>query len=235
MDGERESIEECTESKTSNQPETVTENCTEDSNTLQEPEGDNRANSGARDGEVQPTQWVKAAEDPCVSDAETTLQETLNVQNDADCLPLSPPQTEEKEEEEEEEGVTSHLVSPHPSSSPKQPPEPCWYCLRSLDSEYRPHTPLQQEEADSSSPLPSSGQKVIYQTDPRPHFGVAFSSRSTCRPLWGSEGPCWGQRNQEAPKQTHTCPHCHLGLPADTLRWHEAKCLLFEELRNAKK
>lgn len=78
-----------------------------------------------------------------------------------------------------------------------------------------------QEDSDPLSPLPSSGQRVNYQTDPRPHFGVAWSSHSTCRPLWGSEGPCWGQRNQEVPDQTHTCPHCNLGLPADTLRWHE--------------
>ncbi|CAB1431666.1 unnamed protein product [Pleuronectes platessa] len=79
-----------------------------------------------------------------------------------------------------------------------------------------------------------SGQKVSYQTDPRPHFGVAWSSHSTCRPLWGSEGPCWGQRHQDAPNQMHTCPHCHLGLPPDTLRWHEvAKCVLFDGQRNS--
>lgn len=83
------------------------------------------------------------------------------------------------------------------------------------------HLPILQEDSDPSSPVPSSGQKLNYQTDPRPHFGVAWSSHSPCRPLWGSEGPCWGQRNQEVPNQTHTCPHCHLGLPPDTLRWHE--------------
>lgn len=130
---------------------------------------------------------------------------------------------------------------------------------------------LWQGDSDPASPLPSSGQKVNYQTDPRPHFGVACSSHSTCRPLWGSEGPCWGQRSQEGPDQTDTCPHCHLGLPPDTLRWHEvgpdarnqrhkeshiltpkpsaafpltvfflslssqAKCLLFDGLRSAKK
>lgn len=78
-----------------------------------------------------------------------------------------------------------------------------------------------QEDSDPLSPLPSCGQKVSYQTDPRPHFGIACSSHSTCRPLWGSEGPCWGQRNEEVADQTHTCPHCHLGLAPDTLRWHE--------------
>ena len=81
--------------------------------------------------------------------------------------------------------------------------------------------PMLQEDSVPSSPLLSSGQKVNYQTDPRPHFGVAWSSHSTCRPLWGSEGPCWGQRHQDKPNQMHTCPHCHLGLPPDTLRWHE--------------
>lgn len=80
---------------------------------------------------------------------------------------------------------------------------------------------LEQQDDSDSSPLPSSGQKVSYQTDPRPHFGVAWSSHSPCHPLWGSEGPCRGQRNQEVHYQTHTCPHCHLDLPPDTLRWHE--------------
>ncbi|TKS82924.1 F-box only protein 39 [Collichthys lucidus] len=78
-----------------------------------------------------------------------------------------------------------------------------------------------EEDSDPLAPPPSSGQKVSYQTDPRPHFGVAWSSHSTCRPLWGSEGPCWGRRTQAVSDQTHICPHCHLGLPPDTLRWHE--------------
>lgn len=77
------------------------------------------------------------------------------------------------------------------------------------------------QDLDFVSLLPSGGQRLNYQTDPRPHFGVACSSHSTCRPLWGSEGPCWGQRNQEAYDQTHTCPHCHLGMDSDALRWHE--------------
>ncbi|KAM7398048.1 hypothetical protein PAMA_006084 [Pampus argenteus] len=92
------------------------------------------------------------------------------------------------------------------------------------DADCLPLSPLptvEEEDSDPLSPLPSGGQKLSYQTDPRPHFGVAWSSHSTCYPLWGSEGPCWGQRNLEAMDQTHTCPHCHLGLPADTLRWHE--------------
>lgn len=78
-----------------------------------------------------------------------------------------------------------------------------------------------QENPDPLSTSPPSGQKVSYQTDPRPHFGVAWSSHSPCRPLWGSEGPCWALRDEEVLDQTHSCPHCHLGLSPDTLRWHE--------------
>ncbi|KAG7516529.1 hypothetical protein JOB18_033498 [Solea senegalensis] len=129
---------------------------------------------------------------------------------------------------------TPPSLSSHPSSIQDRPSEPCWYCMRSLDLESQPD-PSKQEDSNPSSPLPSSGQKVSYQTDPRPHFGVTWSSHSTCRPLWGSEGPCWGQRSHEVGGQMHTCPHCHLGLPPDTLRWHEAKCLLFEGLRNSNK
>uniref|UniRef100_A0AAV2J9F7 C2H2-type domain-containing protein n=1 Tax=Knipowitschia caucasica TaxID=637954 RepID=A0AAV2J9F7_KNICA len=78
------------------------------------------------------------------------------------------------------------------------------------------------EESDSAAAALSSGnQRIMYQTDPRPHFGVAWSSHAPGHPLWDSEGPCWGQRNTEMPNPTHTCPHCHLGLTADTLRWHE--------------
>ncbi|XP_040908153.1 uncharacterized protein LOC121191132 isoform X2 [Toxotes jaculatrix] len=210
MEGEREEQGESTESgTTSTQADTPTPNSNEEN--LQEPEEDNRADSEACDGELE------------------SGQETLtgtDTQDNADCLPSSPLPTEEE--------VTPPSVSSHPSNKQNRPSEPCWYCLRSLDSEYRPETP-KQEDSDPSSPLPPSGKKVSYQTDPRPHFGVAWSSHSTCRPLWGSEGPCWGQRNQEVPNQMHTCPHCHLGLPPDTLRWHEAKCLLFEGLRNSDK
>ncbi|XP_033489996.1 uncharacterized protein LOC117261684 isoform X1 [Epinephelus lanceolatus] len=229
MEEEKEEQGESTQSgTTSSQADTVTQSCSEkcgEAQNLQQPEeDDDQADSGACDGEVEPSQ---VGEDPCISDTETLPQESLtttHTQDDVDCLPLSPLPTEEE----------SHQVSSHPSNTQNRPSEPCWYCLRSLDSEYRPETP-QQEDSDPVSPAPSSGQKVSYQTDPRPHFGVAWSSRSTCRPLWGSEGPCRGQRNHEAPDQTHTCPHCHLGLPPDTLRWHEAKCLLFEGLRNLKK
>ncbi|XP_035813665.2 uncharacterized protein LOC118471721 [Amphiprion ocellaris] len=229
MEGEREERAESTECGTiSTQAETPSQNCSEECNESQnllESEED-QADSGACDGEVEPSQ---AEEDPSLSGAETLPPETLietNTQDDADCFPLSPLPTEEE--------PTLPSVSSHPSNTQNHPSEACWYCMRSLDSDYRPEATT-QEDSDPSSPLPSSGQKVSYQTDPRPHFGVAWSSHSTCRPLWGSEGPCWGQRNQESPDQTDTCPHCHLDLPLDTLRWHEAKCLLFEGLRNSKK
>eukprot|EP00064_Thunnus_orientalis_P015628 superscaffoldBa00002934_g15683 len=238
MEGEREEQGECTQSgTTSTQVDTLTQNCNEEPQNLQEPEEVEQADSGACDGEVEASQ---AGEELWIGDIETLI--TTNIQDDADCLPSCPQPTEEE--------LTSPSVSPHPSNIHNRPSEPCWYCLRSLDPEYHPQTPEQvvtfltktdyvtemlQEDSDPLSPLPSTGQKVSYQTDPRPHFGVAWSSHSTCRPLWGSEGPCWGQRNLEAPDQTHTCPHCHLGLPADTLRWHEAKCLLFEGLKNSKK
>lgn len=110
------------------------------------------------------------------------LQETTtatNTEDNADCLPWSPPLTEEES--------TTPSVSSHPSNTqsnththsndwyvdPVGPwfvsvimlmwgclvlkavcstsvcvftdhtVEPCWYCLRSLDSEYRPETPCQ--------------------------------------------------------------------------------------------
>ncbi|XP_035864951.1 uncharacterized protein LOC116064935 isoform X1 [Sander lucioperca] len=232
MEEEREEQAESTQSgTTSTQVDTPTQSCSEENRepqNFQEPEENDQAESSACDGEVEPSQV--GGEDLCISDAETLPQETLlatNTQDDADCHPLSPLPTEEE--------LTPPSVSSHPSNKTQnRPSEPCWYCLKSLDSEYRPETP-EQEDSDPLSPSPSSGQKVSYQTDPRPHFGVAWSSHSTCRPLWGSEGPGWGQRNQEVPDQTHTCPHCHLGLPPDTLRWHEAKCFLFEEQRDSKK
>ncbi|XP_041864741.1 uncharacterized protein LOC121654596 [Melanotaenia boesemani] len=210
---------------TSIQAETLTQSCSEEdcdeSKNFQEPEEDNKADSGTCEEETE--------EDLCISGAETLPQDTLtatNTQGDDDFVPLSPLPTEK--------GMSPPSVSFHPSNTQNRPSEPCWYCLRSLDSEYRPEA-AKQEDSDAASTLPSSGQKVSYQTDPRPHFGVACSSRSTCRPLWGSEGPCWGQRNQEVPDQTDTCPHCHLGLPLETLRWHETKCLLFDGLRSLKK
>ncbi|KAK5858509.1 hypothetical protein PBY51_002642 [Eleginops maclovinus] len=225
MEGEREEQGESTQSETSSpQADMPTQSCSEESNkpeNFQEPEQEEgEVASGACDGEV--------VEDLCISEAETSPQETLvstNTQDDADCLPLSPLPTEEES--------SPPTVSSDPSDTQSRLSEPCWYCLRSLDSEGRPETP-EQEDLNSLSSSPSSGQRVSYQSDPRPHFGVACSSHSTCSPLWGSEGPCWGQRNQEVPDETQTCPHCHLGLTPDTLLWHEAKCLLFEGRKDSK-
>ncbi|XP_057676737.1 uncharacterized protein LOC130906420 isoform X2 [Corythoichthys intestinalis] len=140
------------------------------------------------------------------------------------------------------EGDDKQMDAPPPTEAELTlggPSEPCWYCLRSLDLECYPRAP--QQDSDSSSLLLSGGQKVNYQTDPRPHFGVACSSHAPCRPLWGSEGPIWGQRGtsdgddekKEREQQTQqVCPHCHLALPADTLSWHEIKCIQFDGLRN---
>ncbi|XP_068457386.1 uncharacterized protein [Clinocottus analis] len=226
MEGEKEEQGESTQSgTTSSQAYTLTQSCIEESDehqNLKEPGEDDQAEIGACNGEVEPSQ---VGEDLCISDAETLPQETLIATSTQDVaiVPLSPMPTEE-----EWTSVTSHL-----SDTQNCPSEACWYCLRSLDSDYCPETP-EQEDSGPLSPTPSSGQKVSYQTDPRPHFGVAWSSHSTCHPLWGNEGPCWGQRNQDMADQTHTCPHCHLGMPPDTLRWHEAKCLLYEGVRNPK-
>ncbi|XP_034540221.1 uncharacterized protein LOC117813206 [Notolabrus celidotus] len=231
MEEEREEQGERAQSGTiSTQADTLIENCNEENgelHNLKTAEEEVEVDSAVCDGETDPNE---VGEDQYNNDTENIPQETLtdtNTQDDAECLPLCLLPTEEE--------LTPTTVLSHPSNTQNHPSEPCWYCLRSLDSEYRPETPKQSEDSDPSTAPPSGGNKVNYQTDPRPHFGVAWSSHSTCRPLWGSEGPCWGQRNQELPDQTHTCPHCHLGLPADTLRWHEAKCLLFDGLRSTKK
>ncbi|XP_040035863.2 uncharacterized protein LOC120821425 isoform X1 [Gasterosteus aculeatus] len=225
MEGEKEEQGEITQSgTTSTRSHTVTQsNQPQD---LQEPGEDDRPEIEACDGEVEPRQ---VEEDLCLCDAESLPQETpigTNTQDVTHGLPLYPTPTEEE--------LTPPSVSSHPLNTQSRPSEPCWYCRRSLDSEYRPET-TEQEDSGPLSPAPSSDQKVSYQTDPRPHFGVACSSHSTCHPLWGSEGPCWGPRSQDVLDQTDTCPHCHLGLPPDTLRWHEAKCLQFEGVRIPKK
>ncbi|XP_078786588.1 uncharacterized protein LOC144983607 [Oryzias latipes] len=185
---------------------------------IQKPQEDNLSDSGVSDREAE--------ENKCIRGAELLPLETLtgtNSQGDDDHLLLSHLSTDEE--------TATPAVTSHQSDMQHHPSEPCWYCLRSLDSEYLPEATKQQ---DSDPASPSSGQKVNYQTDPRPHFGVACSSHSTCSSLWGSEGPCLGQRNQEELDQTDTCPHCHIALAPDTLRWHEAKCLLFDGLRNSK-
>ncbi|XP_029957235.1 uncharacterized protein LOC115395735 [Salarias fasciatus] len=226
MEEEREEREEGTQSgTTSTQAETPPPSCAREGDELCEPEEDRQADCGASDGEAEPSQAGEDQHNSGAESSEGTLTPTAT-QESTDCLPEPPLPAEDE--------FSPPSESSHPSNSQNHSSDPCFYCLRSLDSDYRPEA-AKQEDSDPSAALPSSGQKLSYQTDPRPHFGVACSSHSTCRPLWGSEGPCWGQRLQEMPDQTDTCPHCHLGLPLDTLRWHEAKCLLFEGLRNAKK
>lgn len=70
---------------------------------------------------------------------------------------------------------------------------------------------------------PHGGDHFSYQQDPRPHFGVARSSRSTSFPLWDSEGHREMKRetDEDDMNPISNCPHCHLGLPLNTLRWHE--------------
>ncbi|XP_051903649.1 uncharacterized protein LOC127588823 [Hippocampus zosterae] len=135
--------------------------------------------------------------------------------------------------------LTPAVLSSQTSNTIDGPSESCWYCLRSLDPEYHPGA---SQDSDSLSLPPSGGQTMNYQKDPRPHFGVACSSHAPCRPLWGSEGPNWVPRgtpdgvDDELQQQTQrACPHCHLAMPADTLSWHETKCLQFDGLRKLDK
>lgn len=86
-----------------------------------------------------------------------------------------------------------------------------------------------QLQADSEDlTLPPSGERFHYQRDPRPHFGVAHSSCSVSFPLWDSDrsremkrGEEEEEEDEETMESVSCCPHCHLGLPRDTLRWHE--------------
>ncbi|KAF6725726.1 hypothetical protein FQA47_013587 [Oryzias melastigma] len=200
------------------QAESAPQSCSEKSDESVNHQKPQEDNAGVSDREAE--------EDECIRGAELLPQETptgTNTQGDDDRLLLSHLSADEE--------TAAPAVTSHQPDVQHNPPEPCWYCLRSLDSEYLPEATKQQ---DSDPASPTSGQKVSYQTDPRPHFGVACSSHSTCSSLWGSEGPCWGQRNQEDLDQTDTCPHCHIGLAPDTLRWHEAKCLLFDGSKNSK-
>lgn len=80
-----------------------------------------------------------------------------------------------------------------------------------------------QMDLESKALMPShGGDRLSYQQDPRPHFGVARSSRSTSFPLWDREGHSEIKReaDEDDMNSISNCPHCHLGLPLDTLRWH---------------
>ncbi len=88
---------------------------------------------------------------------------------------------------------------------------------------------LSQLQVDSEDlTLPPSVERLHYQRDPRPHFGVAHSTRSVSSPLWDSYKPREMKRGEEEKEEEEetmesvsSCPHCHLGLLRDTLRWHE--------------
>ncbi|MFT7818371.1 uncharacterized protein LOC109509752 isoform X1 [Arapaima gigas] len=104
----------------------------------------------------------------------------------------------------------------------RQTLEACWYCLKSLPPD--PDQPKEHQLDSASPPGPHGDKGLDYQQDPRPHFGVPRSSRSTALPLWGNKGPAQGTGGPWAELQeepTAICPHCHLALPLDTLRWHE--------------
>ncbi|TRZ03499.1 hypothetical protein DNTS_000513 [Danionella cerebrum] len=104
--------------------------------------------------------------------------------------------------------------------------ELCWYCLKSV-----PIEDLNLPQMDSEGlALPSSGERVHYQRDPRPHFGVAHSSRSVSFPLWDCDRPREMRRTEEEEEEVEEmeavnldscCPHCYVGVTRDTLRWHE--------------
>ncbi|KAG9351640.1 hypothetical protein JZ751_022891 [Albula glossodonta] len=100
----------------------------------------------------------------------------------------------------------------------RQTAEPCWYCMKSLTTDSLKKLQLNLE----SLSLPSKGKRFSYQQDPRPHFGIPRSSRSTPFALWGCDGPLRRERRTEDTDQMSACPHCHLALPLDTLRWHES-------------
>ncbi|KAJ8401658.1 hypothetical protein AAFF_G00376290 [Aldrovandia affinis] len=123
----------------------------------------------------------------------------------------------------------SHPHSPGAHRSPQRhAADPCWYCMTSLTAEA-----LKKLQLDFHTlSLTPKGKHLSFQQDPRPHFGVARSSRSTPFPLWGYDGPLRRERLLEDTDRMSACPHCLLSLPLDTLQWHEAKCLVFEGLKN---
>jgi len=115
---------------------------------------------------------MKVGEDLCISDAEISPRETRrasNTRDAADSLPSCPMPTEV---ERTPPSLSSHPSNTQSKTHADNgyivsvthvrllkrnrrcrtcascvltdaPPEPCWYCLRSLDSEYRPESPQQ--------------------------------------------------------------------------------------------
>ncbi|XP_077098916.1 uncharacterized protein LOC143750016 isoform X2 [Siphateles boraxobius] len=139
--------------------------------------------------------------------------------------------TQETPESGQTPNITQALAA-SPVHTQRVALELCWYCLKS-----QPTEDLNIPQVDSEDQtLPPSGERLNYQRDPRPHFGVAHSSRSVSFPLWDTDRPSEmkrGEDEEEPMDSVSCCPHCHLGLPLDTLRWHEIKCLLFDEQRNS--
>ncbi|XP_067289012.1 uncharacterized protein [Pseudorasbora parva] len=131
--------------------------------------------------------------------------------------------TQEKSESGQTPNITQALAAT-PVHTQRVAVELCWYCLKSQEDFNIPQLQVDSEELT----LPPSGERMNYQRDPRPHFGVAHSSRSVPFPLWDSDRPREMKRGEEKEEEKEEavdsvscCPHCHLGLPRDTLRWHE--------------
>ncbi|KAF5904835.1 neurosecretory protein VGF-like [Clarias magur] len=111
-------------------------------------------------------------------------------------------------------------------SEPKKQPtateslELCYYCIKSHSM--AEHNTGQMELESKALMPPYGGDRLSYQQDPRPHFGVARSSRSTAFPLWDSEEHREMKREADEAdtNSISNCPRCHLGLCLDTLRWH---------------
>ncbi|KAI7793166.1 hypothetical protein IRJ41_006734 [Triplophysa rosa] len=140
---------------------------------------------------------------------------------------------QDKSESDQNPNITQALAAT-PLDTQRAALELCWYCLKSFSIEEL-NIPQVENEA---SILSSSGERVKYLRDPRPHFGVAHSSRSVSFPLWDGDRPREIKEGEDDEEEkgvdsVSCCPHCHLGLPRDTLRWHEGKCLLFEGVRNS--
>ncbi|XP_066552047.1 XIAP-associated factor 1 [Amia ocellicauda] len=132
------------------------------------------------------------------------------------CTPTAPTESE----------VLEDTAAPIPRAPTQKPSsELCWYCMKSFPPEQ-----LKAHQVDCYTESPPKDEPR-YQQDPRPHFGVPRSSRSTPYPLWGCKGPGWEETEGADLDEIRTCSNCHLALPVATLRWHEAKCLQYKGLR----
>ncbi|XP_039613095.1 XIAP-associated factor 1 [Polypterus senegalus] len=94
----------------------------------------------------------------------------------------------------------------------------CWYCMKSI-----PAAEIKKHERDCRTFCsPSAGMF----DDPRPHFGVHRSTKSPPFLPWSHEG--LGMQENDNSDEIRACVNCHLALPTETLKWHEAKCLRYQ-------